>query len=116
MLSGTRSSKGTNASTNAASTRTERSLDAQAQAAALLSGERPAAAEAVETTAATLGDHPAVIVTRTRKPSIDPNTFIVAHPAGLQLTSTGSFVAQESSETSATATVKVITSAAASGN
>jgi hypothetical protein len=33
---------------------------------------------------AKLGDHPAVVVARTKR-SIDPNTFIVAHPAGLQL-------------------------------
>lgn len=35
---------------------------------------------------ATLGDHPAVVVARTQaKRGIDPNTFIVAHPARLQL-------------------------------
>jgi hypothetical protein len=33
-----------------------------------------------------LGDHPAVIAARTwNARSIDPNTFIVAHPARLQL-------------------------------
>lgn len=31
-----------------------------------------------------LGDHPAVVVARTR-PTINPDTFIVAHPARLQL-------------------------------
>lgn len=32
---------------------------------------------------AQLGDHPAVVVARTQaKRGIDPNTFIVAHPAG----------------------------------
>jgi len=31
-----------------------------------------------------LGDHPAVVVARTMR-RIDPNTFIVAHPARLQL-------------------------------
>lgn len=35
---------------------------------------------------AKLGDHPAVVVARTQaKRGIDPNTFIVAHPARLQL-------------------------------
>lgn len=33
---------------------------------------------------AQLGDHPAVVVARTMR-GIDPNTFIVAHPARLQL-------------------------------
>ncbi|MBL8271684.1 hypothetical protein [Steroidobacter sp.] len=33
-----------------------------------------------------LGDHPAVVVARTAR-RIDPNTFIVAHPARLQLLS-----------------------------
>ena len=33
-----------------------------------------------------MGDHPAVVVARTQaKRGIDANTFIVAHPAGLQL-------------------------------
>jgi hypothetical protein len=37
-------------------------------------------------TSAKLGDHPAVVVARTQaKRGIDPNTFIVAHPARLQL-------------------------------
>ena len=35
---------------------------------------------------AKLGDHPAVVVARTQaKRGIDPNTFILAHPARLQL-------------------------------
>jgi hypothetical protein len=35
---------------------------------------------------AKLGDHPAVVIARMQtKRSIDPNTFIVAHPARLQL-------------------------------
>lgn len=34
--------------------------------------------------AVTLGDHPAVVVARTMR-KLDPNTFIVAHPARLQL-------------------------------
>lgn len=34
---------------------------------------------------AQMGDHPAVIVARTQaKRGIDPNTFIVAHPAGVR--------------------------------
>ncbi len=35
---------------------------------------------------AQMGDHPAVVVARTQaKRAIDPNKFIVAHPAGLHL-------------------------------
>lgn len=76
--------------------------DAQAQAAALLS--RPHATETLQTSeheyarsssagkdaqahAGDLGEHPAVLVARkwsTR--GINPNEFIVAHPARLQLT------------------------------
>ena len=63
-------------------------VDANAHAAALLSGERIAAV--VEPTVIEpTGDHPAVIVARqwsTR--GIDPNQFIVAHPAGLRLIAT----------------------------
>ncbi|HEY5761424.1 MAG TPA: hypothetical protein VIU34_36635 [Steroidobacter sp.] len=33
---------------------------------------------------AQLGDHPAVVIARTAKKGIDPNTFIVAHPAGVR--------------------------------
>jgi hypothetical protein len=34
---------------------------------------------------AQMGDHPAVVVARTQaKRGIDPNTFIVAHPAGVR--------------------------------
>ena len=64
------------------------SLDAQAQAAALLSGSRITVAESARTTAIKekLGEHPAVLVAQTwNTRSIDPNTFIVAHPARLQL-------------------------------
>ena len=35
-------------------------------------------------TSAQLGDHPAVVLARTAKKGIDPNTFIVAHPAGVR--------------------------------
>lgn len=33
---------------------------------------------------AQLGDHPAVVIARTAKRGIDPNTFIVAHPASVR--------------------------------
>lgn len=33
---------------------------------------------------AQMGDHPAVVVARTAKRNVDPNTFIVAHPAGVR--------------------------------
>lgn len=33
---------------------------------------------------AQLGDHPAVVIARTAKKSIDPNTFLVAHPASVR--------------------------------
>ena len=33
---------------------------------------------------AQLGDHPAVVLARTAKKGIDPNTFIVAHPASVR--------------------------------
>src|SRR5262245_20623093 len=66
---------------------TRSALDAQAQAAALLSGSRVTAENSrISETTPTLGQHPAVLVAQnwsTR--GIDPNTFIVAHPARLQL-------------------------------
>jgi hypothetical protein len=89
LLSGVRAEQGANASVRIAPSGAAQSLDAQAHAAALLSGSRTTANEDVQTTAQsaeTLGDHPAVIAARawnTRR--IDPNTFIVAHPARLQL-------------------------------
>lgn len=63
---------------------------------------------------ATLGDHPAVIVARTSTlPSINPNTFIVAHAARLQL------LAASPNEAVANANVEAIaarsTSSAAAG-
>ena len=64
------------------------SLDAQAQAAALLSGSRIIVSESAKITAIgeRLGAHPAVVVAQTwNTRGIDPNTFIVAHPARLQL-------------------------------
>lgn len=33
---------------------------------------------------AQMGDHPAVVLARTAKRHIDPNTFIVAHPAAVR--------------------------------
>lgn len=85
LLSGTRVRQDSNES---ASVAPAQSLDAQAHAAALLSGSRSTVNESARTTAAVeLGDHPAVVVARTKR-SIDPNTFIVAHPARLQLIST----------------------------
>ena len=61
--------------------------DAHAQAAALLSGSRTRAEEPVQTTAtAPLGEHPALLVAKHwRLRGIDPNQFIVAHPARLAL-------------------------------
>ena len=103
LLSGTRVNHGTE-SARVASSDAEQSLDAQAHAAALLSGARPTADEVAPSTASVvLGDHPAVIVARTKR-GIDPNTFIVAHPARLQLISTP---ASENSEALAAAAAKV---------
>jgi hypothetical protein len=73
------------------STTSPASGDAQAQAAALLSNSRSASVEVTRTTATRekLGSHPAVIVAEAWKNrGIDPNTFIVAHPARLQLFAT----------------------------
>ena len=68
------------------------SLDAQAQAAALLSGARITVSESAQITAIseTLAEHPAVVVAQTwNTRGIDPNTFIVAHPARPQLIGSG---------------------------
>ena len=61
--------------------------DAHAQAAALLSGSRTRAEEPMRTTATTpLGEHPAVLVAKQwQLRGLDPNQFIVAHPARLAL-------------------------------
>lgn len=68
-------------------TRSAVALDAHAQAAALLSGSRITAENSrISETSKAVGQHPAVLVAQkwsTR--GIDPNTFIVAHPARLQL-------------------------------
>jgi hypothetical protein len=64
------------------------SLDAQGQAAALLSGSRLTVSTNARMTvrSESLGQHPAVLVAQTwNTRGIDPNKFIVAHPAGLQL-------------------------------
>jgi hypothetical protein len=63
-------------------------LDAHARAAALLKGSRITFGEnpRISATRQTVGQHPAVLAAQkwsTR--GIDPNTFIVAHPARLQL-------------------------------
>lgn len=94
LLSGVRAEGQTEALVELTSSPTARtSRDAQAQAAALLSGSRSTVEEGTQTTAARekLGVHPAVAVAQawsTR--GIDPNTFIVAHPARLQLIATPS--------------------------
>jgi hypothetical protein len=54
----------------------------------LLSGSRTTVSESARTTATTekLGNHPAFAAARTwNARGIDANTFIVAHPVGLQL-------------------------------
>jgi pyruvate/2-oxoglutarate dehydrogenase complex dihydrolipoamide acyltransferase (E2) component len=69
-------------------TRSGTTSDAQSQAAALLGGAPNAALKRVRTSATreTTGHHPAVLVAQAwRTRGIDPNTFIVAHPAGRQL-------------------------------
>jgi hypothetical protein len=62
--------------------------DAHAHAAALLSGSRTSARERPRVTAtAPFGDHPAVLVAKQWDArGIDPNQFIVAHPASLHWT------------------------------
>ena len=89
LLRGLRTDESQIASARTASERvTPTSLDAQAHAARLLSGSRITVAETARTTAIdqTLGEHPAVLAARRlSERGIDPNTFIVAHPARLQL-------------------------------
>ena len=62
-------------------------VDAHAHAAELLSGSRAADGEGSQLTGiADLGEHPAVLVARHwHDRGIDPNRFIMAHPARLQL-------------------------------
>lgn len=72
----------------AAPTAARTQADAHAQAAALLSGSRTSAEKHPQITATeAFGEHPAVLVAKqwhTR--GVDPNQFIVAHPASLRWT------------------------------
>lgn len=85
LLSGVHVGHGAETAVNASRSAVE--LDSHAQAAALLSGSRiTAKITRITESGETLGQHPAVLVAQkwsTR--AIDPNTFIVAHPARLQL-------------------------------
>lgn len=85
LVSGVRIGHDANAAVNV--TRSAVALDAQARAAALLSGMRITAENSrISETSETVGQHPAVLVAQKwRTRGIDPNTFIVAHPARLQL-------------------------------
>jgi hypothetical protein len=86
LLSGVRADQAAIESVQIPSSRAERSLDAQAQAAALLSGTRTPVTAQTSATTEKLGDHPAVVAARTSSTrGIDPNTFIVGHPAGVQV-------------------------------
>jgi hypothetical protein len=85
LLSGVHIGNGAETAVNV--TRPAAALDAHAQAAALLSGPQITARNSpINEARETLGQHPAVLVAQkwsTR--GIDPNTFIVAHPARLTL-------------------------------
>jgi hypothetical protein len=89
LLTGSRTAASASASVRSAQvTATRTPLDAHAQASALLSGARNSQRDRSRITSKgeLLGEHPAVLVARhwgTR--GIDPNSFIVAHPAGLAL-------------------------------
>jgi hypothetical protein len=89
LLTGRSTGRQARASVQIATARVARvPRDAHAQAAALVSGSRTTVSERSRITAIgePRGEHPAVLVARkwnTR--GIDPNTFIVAHPARLQL-------------------------------
>jgi hypothetical protein len=85
LLSGVRIGQDTEAGVNV--TRSAVASDAQARAAALLSGTRITAENSrISQTSQTVGQHPAVLVAQKwRTRGIDPNTFIVAHPARLLL-------------------------------
>jgi hypothetical protein len=85
LLSGARPGHG--AKTTANVTPSAVASDAHAQAAALLSGSRSTARNStISKTGERLGQHPAVLVAQKwSSRGIDPNTFIVAHPAGLEL-------------------------------
>jgi hypothetical protein len=85
LLSGVRIGPDAKAVANVA--RSAVALDAHARAAALLSGSRITAENSrISESGETVGQHPAVLVAQkwnTR--GIDPNAFLVAHPARLQL-------------------------------
>ena len=89
LLSGRGTSEEAKAAARIASpTATRTHLDAQGHAATLLSGSRIAVRERAQTTAVVelSGEHPAVLVSKNwRVRGIDPNQFIVAHPARLRL-------------------------------
>ena len=89
LLSGLRTDQEAKTWVRTTPSRTARtSLDAHARAAALLSGSRITGREKarIAATSEKLGEHPAVLVAQTWSTrGIDPNTFIVAHPARMQL-------------------------------
>jgi hypothetical protein len=68
-------------------TRSAVALDAHARAAALIGGSRITAENSrISESSEPVGQHPAVLVAQKwRTRGIDPNTFLVAHPARLQL-------------------------------
>jgi hypothetical protein len=86
LLSGRTSGPGASDSDHVASA--TKSLDAQAHAATLLRGSSVSVEGALRSTQASkpLEAHPAVRVAQSWSTrGIDPNTFIVGHPAGVQL-------------------------------
>jgi hypothetical protein len=85
LLSGVRI--GQDAETVVNVTRSAVALDAHARAAALLGGSRVTAENSrISESSEPAGQHPAVLVAQKwRTRGIDPNTFLVAHPARLQL-------------------------------
>lgn len=89
LLSGRTSDANAKASARfAASTIAPARLDAHAHAASLLRGSRTTVEERSRSThrSEPLSEHPAVLVAQTWSTrGIDPSTFIVGHPAGLQL-------------------------------
>jgi hypothetical protein len=88
LLSGRTSGARASDSDHVASAVATKSLDAQAHAATLLRGWTIPVEEALRSTwvSRPLETHPAVRVAQSwRTRGIDPNTFIVGHPAGVQL-------------------------------
>jgi hypothetical protein len=88
LLSGRTSGSRASDSDHVASAIAAKSLDAQAHAATLLRGSSIPVEEALRTTQISrpLEAHPAVRVAQSWSTrGIDPNTFIVGHPAGAQL-------------------------------